>query len=132
MNIWITLSLILAGIVFLLDLLIRRKWWKNNTKEEKISLLVNMFTAGPHLFLSAIGVFWGITSGGYETTVGKIIYTVTLYMGAFYFVVAIAAAISSLVLRRLGKIKASVLVNVIAIAYIILVLGINFLAGKVL
>ena len=42
MNIWITILLLTAAAVFGLDFLIRRKKWKDNTPEEKASLLVSM------------------------------------------------------------------------------------------
>ena len=43
MNPWIFIGLVGAGIVFCLDYLVRRKKWKENTKAEKISLLVHLF-----------------------------------------------------------------------------------------
>ena len=50
MNIWVTITLIAAAIVFAIDYLLRRKKWEDNSKEEKISLAVNMFSVGPYLF----------------------------------------------------------------------------------
>ena len=132
MNIWITLLLIAAAIVFGLDLLIRRKAWKNNSKEEKISLLVNMFSVGPYLFLSGLGRLWGIVPESPETGFGKVLYDVTLVMGGTYFIIAAAAAILSLIFRKKGIVKASIWINVIALVYIVVVLGVNTLAGKLL
>ena len=132
MNIWITLLLIAAAIVFGLDLLIRRKAWKNNSKEEKISLLVNMFSVGPYLFLSGLGMLWGIVPESPETGFGKVLYDVTLFMGGTYFIIAAAAAILSLIFRKKGIVKASIWINVIALVYIVVVLGVNTLAGKLL
>ena len=54
MNPWLLITLVLAGIIFGIDYLLRKKKWENNTKEEKISLLVNMFSAGLYAFLSAV------------------------------------------------------------------------------
>lgn len=132
MNPWITIALVMAGIVFGIDYLLRRKKWNNNSKEEKISLLVNMFSAGPYVFLSALGMFWAIVAYNPETALGEVLYNVTLTMGTFYFVIAIVAAIASLILRKKGKVKASIWVNVIALAYIIIVLTVNTLVGKLL
>ena len=131
MNIWITILLVAAGIVFGLDYLLRRKAWKNNSKEEKISLLVNMFSVGPYLFLSAAGMLWGIVPGSPESAFGELIYDATLFLGSIFFIIAAVAAIASLILRKIGKAKGSIWINVIALAYIVLVLSINTLAGKV-
>ena len=132
MNPWVSMLLIMAGVVFGLDYLLRRKKWKDNSKEEKISLLVNMFSCGPYAFLSALGMLWGIASGGAETAFGEILYDVTLTMAGIYFIIAGAAVILSFILRKIGKIKASIWVNIIALLYIVLVLTVNSIAGELL
>ena len=132
MNPWIMLALVFAGIVFGIDYLLRKKKWKNNTKGEKISLLINMFSVGPYAFLSAVGLLWGIASNSPETALGEVIYDVTLTMGSIYFVIAIAAVIVSLILRKYGKTKASIWVNAISLGYIVIVLFANHLAGLLL
>ena len=53
MNPWLVILAIAAGIVFGLDYLFRRKKWKDNSKSEKISLLINMFSVGVYFFMSA-------------------------------------------------------------------------------
>ena len=132
MNIWIIILFIAAGIVFGLDYLLRRKAWKDNSKKEKISLLVNMFSVGPYIFLSALGALWGIVPGSPETSFGEVLYDATLIMGGIYFIVAAVAVILSLVFRKKGKIKSSIWINVIALVYIATVLAVNSLAGKIL
>ena len=132
MNPWIIILFAMAGAVFGLDYLLRRKKWKDNEKAEKISLIVHMFCAGPYIFLSALGMLWGITSGDAETAFGKILCDVTLVMAGIYFIIAIAATILSFVFRKKGKVKASIWTNVIAFAYIAVVLTVNYLAGKLL
>jgi O-antigen/teichoic acid export membrane protein len=122
----------MAGAVFGLDYLLRRKKWKDNSKEEKISLLVNAFSVGPYLFLSVLGLLWGIVPGSPETAFGEMLYDVTLEMGGIYFLVAAAAVILSFVFRKIGKNKASIWINVIAFVYIVVVLGLNAFAGKIL
>ena len=59
MNPWITLTIIMAAIIFGIDFLLRRKKWNDNSTEEKISLQVNMFSAGIYTFLSVLGMPWG-------------------------------------------------------------------------
>ena len=132
MNPWMIITLAAAGAVFGIDYLLRKKKWKENTKKEKISLLVNMFSAGPYIFISALGMLWGIVAGNPETVFGKALYDATLMMAGYYFVVAVAAAVSSLILRKKEKTKLSIRVNVIALAYIAVVLAVNSLAGKIL
>ena len=132
MNIWIIILLMAAGAVFGLDCLLRRKAWNKNSKEEKISLLVNMFSAGPYIFLSALGALWGIVPGSPETPFGEALYEVTLIMGGTYFLVAAAAVIFSLIFRKKGMIKASIWINVIAFMYIAAVLAVNSLAEKIM
>ena len=130
--IWIIILLAAAGIVFGLDYLVRRKAWKDNSKKEKISLLVNMFSVGPYIFLSALGALWGIVPGSPETALGEVLYDATLIMGGIYFIVAAVAVILSLIFRKKGILKVSIWINVIALAYIATVLAVNSFAGKIL
>ena len=132
MNPWLLIALVLAGIVFGIDYLLRKKKWENNTKEEKISLLVNMFSAGLYAFLSAVGLLWGIASNSPKTALGEVIYNATLMMGSIYFVIALVAVIVSLILRKYRKIKESIVVNAVALAYIVIVLFANYIVGIIL
>ena len=129
---WIIILFIAAFAVFAIDYLIRRKKWKDNSKVEKISLLVNMFSVGPYVFLSFLGILWGIVPGSPESAFGKVLYEATLFMGSTFFVVAIAATFLSLILRKKEKIKASIWVNVASLLYIVTVLTVNSLVGKIL
>lgn len=132
MNPWIVITLVMAGVVFGIDYLLRRTKGKDNSKEEKVSLLINMFSVGPYAFLSALGMLWGIASGYPETTFGQVLYNGTLMMGGTYFVVAIGAVIVSLYLRKKGKIKPSIWINVIAFVYIVVVLAANYFVGEIM
>ena len=60
MNPWVIILFAMAVIVFGVDFLLRKKKWKENSKEEKISLIVNMFSVGPYIFLSILGMLWGM------------------------------------------------------------------------
>lgn len=64
-----------------------------------------MISAGIYTFLSVLGMLWGIVSSYPKTAFGKILYNSTLFMGSTYFIIAIAAAISSLILRKKQKNK---------------------------
>ena len=131
MNPWIIITLAAAVIVFGLDYLLRRKGWKANTKTEKISLLVNMFSVGPYVFLSFLGMLWGIVPGSPESAFGELVYDATLFLGSIFFIIAAVASIATLILRKIGKAKGSIWINVIALAYIVLVFFVNYLAGSV-
>ena len=132
MNPWIIITFVMASVLFGIDFLLRRKKWKNNSKAEKISLVVNMFSAGPYAFLSALGMLWGIAANSPETDFGQVVYDATLMMGSSYFVIASGVVIASLILRKKEKIKASIWVNIIALAYIAVVLTVNALVGHIL
>ena len=127
MNPWISLLLIGAVIVFLLDFVFRRKKWKSNTKTEKVSLLLNMVFVGIYLFASALGMLWGIAGGGADTAFGQVVYDVTLVMLGFNWLVALIATIGSFILRKKGKIKASIWINVIGLGYMIILFVISYL-----
>ena len=129
MNPWIIILLIGALVLFLLDYAFRRKRWKENTKPEKISLILNMFFVGVYAFASILGVFVGITGSGAETAFGQLLYDVTLLMLGFNFVVALVATIGSLILRKKGKVKASIWINIIGMGYMLILFLINSLTG---
>ena len=132
MNPWIIIFLMAAGVVFVVDRLLRRKKWADNSREEKISLMVNMLTAGPYIFLSALGMLWGIVANSPKTAFGNVVDEVTLTMAGTYFAVALVATVLSLVFRKKGKTKASIWVNIIALIYIVAVMTVNSLVGKII
>ena len=132
MEIWIIITLIMAGIVFGIDYLLRRKKWKDNSNIELFSLLVNMFSVGPYCFLSMLGMLWGLVDYRPESDFGSLIYEATLSMGGTYFIVAFGVIIMTFILRKIGKDKISIVINVIALVYIVLVLAINCLVAQIL
>ena len=132
MHLWIIMGLPVAGAVLLIDFLIRRKKWSANTLAEKLSLIVNMISGIPYLFASALGMLLGISGSGAETAIGNVIYEVTLSLAGIYFIIATAAIVGSLILRKKGKIKASIWINVAALAYIVVVVVANYLAVELL
>ena len=132
MEIWIIITLIMAGIVFGIDYLLRRKKWKDNSNIELFSLLVNMFSVGPYCFLSMLGMLWGLVDYRPESDFGSLIYDITLKMAGIYFIIAFVVVIVSFILRIIGKNKISILINIIAFVYILLVLAINCLVSQIL
>ena len=77
-------------------------------------------------------MLWGIVEYVPETAFGNVLYDVTLIMAGIYFIIAFVAVILTFILRKLGKAKASIWVNIIAFAYILVVFLVNFLAGVLL
>ena len=132
MNPWIIITFVLGGVVFGLDFVFRRKKWNDNSKEEKISLTLNMLSVGLYIFLSAAGILWGIVPCSPKTALGETLYHVTLKMGGTFYIIAIIAVIGSFILRKTAKVKASIWINVIALVYIVAVLSVNSLTGKLL
>ena len=132
MEIWVIMGLPIAGIIFLLDYLLRRKKWKDNTREEKVSLLINMISVVPYMIFSAFGILMGITGNGSVTAFGNVLYNVTLNMAGIYFLIALAAVITSEILRKFGKTGASIWINIIAFAYIVVVGFLNYIASDLL
>lgn len=132
MNPWLIIAVIGAGIVFLLDYLLRRKNWTNNTKIERTGLIVHMVSVPLYVFLSIFGLLWGIVAYSPDTAFGEALYDVTMTLGGYYWIAAAAAAIGSFIFRKIGKPKASIWINVIALAYMAVLLGANSIAGKLL
>ena len=127
MNPWIIILLLGAVVVFLLDFIFRRKKWKGNTKSEKVSLLINMVFVGIYIFASILGLLWGITGSGADTAFGEGLYNVTLAMLGLNWIVALVATLGSFILRKKGKTKASILINVIGLGYMIILFVISYL-----
>ena len=132
MNPWLIIAVIGAGIVFLLDYLLRRKKWADNTKTERNSLIIHMISVPLYVFLSIFGLLWGIVAYSPDTAFGEALYDVTMTLGGYYWIAAAAAAIGSFIFRKIGKPKASIWINVIAFAYMAVLLGANSIAGKLL
>ena len=132
MNPWLIIAVIGAGVVFLLDYLLRRKKWTDNTKTERTSLIIHMISVPLYVFLSIFGLLWGIVAYSPDTAFGEVLYDATLTLGGYYWIAAAAAAIGSFIFRKIGKPKASIWINVIALAYMAVLLGANSIAGKLL
>ena len=132
MNPWLIIAVIGAGIVFLIDYLLRRKKWTDNTKTERTSLIVHMVSVPLYVFLTIFGLLWGIVAYSPDTAFGEALYDVTMTLGGYYWIAAAAAAIGSFIFRKIGKPKASIWINVIAFAYMAVLLGANSIAGKLL
>ena len=86
----------------------------------------------PYMIFSAFGMLMGIVGYGAETAFGIALTDIMLAMGGIFFIIAAVAVIATFILRKIGKIKASIWINVIAFAYILLVAIVHSLAGMFL
>ena len=131
MNPWLIIGLIGAGIVFGLDYIVRRKKWDYNTEAERKSLLLNMISVSVYAFSSVAGILWGITGSNAVTPFGAMLYEVTLIMAGFIWLVTVVATLGSIILRKKGKTKESIWINILALIYIVVSLGVNALTGLI-
>ena len=86
-----------------------------------------MIFVGIYIFVSMLGMLWSITGGGADTAFGQGLYDVTIVMLGFNWLVVIVTTIGAFILRKKGKIKASILINVIGLGYMIILFAINCL-----
>ena len=91
-----------------------------------------MFSVSVYAFVSGLGFLWGIVGGSADTAFGELLYEVTLKLLAFNWVVSIIAIIGSFILRKKGKIKASIWLNLGILAYILMMFIVNYFAGQIL
>jgi hypothetical protein len=110
-----------------LDFVFRRKKWTDNTKPEKISLILNMLLVSIYIFGSFLGLLWGVTDSGADTAFGEVLYDVTLVILSFNWLIGVVATIGAFILRKLGKTKASIWINVLSLGYMVLLFVINSL-----
>lgn len=125
--IWLLPSAIYAGIVFLIDYVLRRKKWKENTRIEKQSLLMSAAASFPYTFCSAFGLLMGITANDYENEILDLIQNILLMGGNFIWLVCLLVTIASLILRKKGKEVLSKKVHYIALFYIAFILILYFI-----
>ena len=110
MNPWIAIGLFLALVYYLIDLIVRRKKWSNNTKEEKISLVLGMAILSVYAFCSALGMLIGIVGGG-GSVLSEFIHQATIAVGAVIWLLSLVSALGSIILRKKGKARASIMIH---------------------
>ena len=110
MNPWIAIGIFLALVYYLIDLIVRRKKWSNNTKEEKISLVLGMAILSVYAFCSALGMLIGIVGGG-GSVLAEFIHQATIAVGAVIWLLSLISAIGSIILRKKGKARASIMIH---------------------
>lgn len=110
MNPWIVIGIFLAVVYYLIDLIVRRKKWSSNTKEEKISLVLGMAILSVYAFCSVLGMLVGIVGGG-GSVLSEVIHQATIAVGAVIWLLSLVSAIGSIILRKKGKARVSILIH---------------------
>lgn len=127
MIVWSIPTLALAGLILLIDFIVRRKKWDENTKTEKIGLILTLLVSFPYIFCSIYGVLFDIVGAKGTSALMITLYEIVVLGGKGIVFVCLAATIASLVLRRLGKAAASNWSLVIGFLYCAVITGVSFL-----
>ena len=127
MIVWSIPTLAFAGIILLVDFIARRKKWGENTKTEKIGLILTLLVSFPYIFCSIYGVLFDIVGAKGTSALMITLYEIVVLGGKGIVFVCLAATIASLVLRRLGKAAASNWSLVIGLLYCAVITGMSFL-----
>lgn len=127
MIIWIVPTLIFAGVVLLIDFIMRRKKWGKNTKSEKIGIIMTLVMSFPYIFCSIYGALFGIVGPQGTSSLVNILHEIVVWGGKGVMFVCLAAMIVSLVLRKLGKAVASNWSLLIGFFYCAVITGVSFL-----
>lgn len=118
---WIIPSLLFAGIVLMIDFLVRRKKWNENTGDEKIGLVLTLLFSYPFVFGSSMGILFG------NTSVNGLLELVIAVIVCGLPVISLASTIAALVLRKCGKAKASNWALMIGFLYYALLRTLNII-----
>ena len=127
MIVWSIPTLAFAGIILLVDFIARRKKWDENTKTEKIGLILTLLVSFPYIFCSIYGVLFDIVGAKGTSALMIALYEIVVLGGKGIVFVCLAATVASLVLRRLGKAAASNWSLVIGLLYCAVITGMSFL-----
>jgi len=131
MEIWLLMFIVVILLLFGVDFLLRRKKWRENTKQEKQSLLIGAACVPAYELLSVLGIFLSIAAPTAETELGGWLFDAAVMTGRFIWIVSLAAVILGLFLRKRGNPQASKLAQLAAMGYIA-VFGMLCLASGIL
>ena len=81
MIIWIVPTLLLAGAVLLIDFILRRRKWGENTKTEKTGLILTLLVSFPYIFCSIYGSLFGIVGPRGNTPLMTALHTIVVLGG---------------------------------------------------
>ena len=107
MVIWLIPTLFFAGVVFLVDFILRRKKWCENTKIEKLGLVLTLLVSFPYIFCSIYGTLFDIVGPQGTSAFMTTLHEIVALGGKGIVFVSLAATIMSLALRKCRKAAAS-------------------------
>lgn len=131
MFMWILLIISYLVILGLVDYLIRKKHWRDNSLEEKRSLLVYFGCGIVYLVFSMIGVFVGISGEPYESGVGIALFNIAAYMSMATPAVCAIVSVLNIMLRKKNEFSKSNRIHLLAIIYILVSLLLSFIADAI-
>ncbi len=127
MIIWVVPTLLFAGTVLLIDFIVRRKKWQENTKNEKIGLVLTLLVSFPYIFCSIYGALIDIVGAQGTSSLMITLHEIVVLGGKGVVFICLAATIASLILRKCGKAAASNWSLLIGFLYCAVITGVSFL-----
>ena len=127
MSIWLVPSLFYTGVVLLLDFILRRRKWSENTRSERNGLVLTMVVSFPYTFCSYFGLLMGILGPSGSSPFMLALYKIVIAGGFGIAPVCLLATVASLVLRKRGRSRASNRALVAGLAYCGLITVASFL-----
>lgn len=128
---WIFLSLSYIVVLFLADYGLRKKHWRNNSVEEKRSLLIYITCGILYLICSMMSVFMGMAGEPYMSGFGLFMFKTAAYMSMAMPLVCLAVLGGNILLRKKNHLKKANQLHLIAIVYILLTTVITFMADAI-
>lgn len=113
-------AIVMIIVFFGLDYLIRRTGWKKNTKDERVSLIINFVTIPVYYFMASAGILFAMVGTTAETKVGTFLFELSTILSAFTWLIVLLVSIVSIVLRKQGRTRASKWVHMGSLIYIML------------
>ncbi len=117
---FVLIGILLVVLFFGLDFLVRRTKWSDNTKDEKVSLIINMITIPIYYLMGSVGILFAMVDTTARTELGKMLFEVSAVLASFSGAVVFAISIASIVLRKKGQTRGSKWVHMGSFIYIML------------
>ena len=110
----LVLMLLIAGV----DQLLRRKVQRKRTRQEKQSLTISVACVPAYVLMSVLGLLLVIADTEAQTQLGGWMYEAAVMLGRFNWLVAMAAIVAGIVMRKRGNPQGAKLAQLAAMGYI--------------
>lgn len=117
---FILTGIVLMFVFFGVDYLVRRKKWKDNTKDEKASLIINLVTIPVYYIMGTVGILFAIVGTTAKTEFGNILFEISGVLSSFTGVIVLIVTIGALILRKKGQVRGSKWIHMGSFIYIML------------